>query len=141
MAKQIEAVTGLVERINDKGTGVKVNGEWLNISAYHALAELPKAGQRVEVQVERTDRGIWIQSVEVLDGGQIHQLPIQQRRGGGGGRSPAELRDIRRLACLKAAAGFGASRPDLRSADVLTLADRWVAWVEQPERKGGERSA
>ncbi len=72
MAKQIEAVTGLVERINDKGTGVKVNGEWLNISAYHALAELPKAGQRVEVQVERTDRGIWIQSVEVLDNGQVH---------------------------------------------------------------------
>src|SRR6266851_6147817 len=107
MAKQIEAVTGLVERLNDKGTGVKVNGEWLNISAYHALADLPKAGQRVEVQVERTDRGIWIQSVEVLDGGQIHQLPIQQRRGGGGnGRTPAELRDIRRLACLKAAAAF-----------------------------------
>ena len=27
MAKQIEAVTGLVERINDKSTGVKVNGK------------------------------------------------------------------------------------------------------------------
>src|SRR5258708_26211415 len=136
MAKQIEAVTGLVERINDKGTGVKVNGEWLNISAYHALAELPKAGQRVEVQVERTDRGIWIKSVEVLDNGQLHALPVQPRRGGSGGRSLAEQRDIRRLAVLKAAAAFGASRPDLKSADVLKLGDRWVAWVEQPERKG-----
>src|SRR5258707_13438420 len=99
MAKQIEAVTGLVERINDKGTGVRVNGEWLNISAYHALAELPRAGQRVEVQVERTDRGIWIQSVEVLDNGQVHALPVQPRRScDSGGRSPPELLDIRRLA-------------------------------------------
>jgi hypothetical protein len=77
----------------------------------------------------------------VLDGGQVHQLPIQQRRGGGGGRSPAELREIRRLTALKAAAAFGASRPEVKSSDVLAIADRWVAWVEQPERKGGEQPA
>lgn len=133
MAKQLEQITGLVERINDKGTGIKVNGEWANVSMYHALAELPKVGQRVSLQVERTDRGIWIQALEVLDGGQIHPLPQPVRRGGG--RSPTELRDIRRLAVLKAAAAFGASRPDLKSADVLTLAERWLAWVEQSDPK------
>src|SRR5205823_5536524 len=67
----------------------------------------------------------------------IHQLPQQQRRGGGGGRSPAELREIRRLAVLRPAAGFGASRPDVKSADVLTIAVRWLAWVEQPDQRGG----
>jgi hypothetical protein len=36
---------------------------------------MPKVGQRVNLTVERTDgRGMWIQSVEVLDDGQIHQL-------------------------------------------------------------------
>jgi hypothetical protein len=95
---------------------------------------MPKVGQRVTLQVERTEgRGIWIQSVEVLDGGQIHDLPQQQRRGGGGGRSPAELRDVRRLSVLKAAAAFGASRPDVKSADVLKNADLWLTWVERSE--------
>jgi hypothetical protein len=32
MANQVEIVTGLVEQINAKQTGIKVNGEWLNIS-------------------------------------------------------------------------------------------------------------
>jgi len=131
--KQLETVSGLVEQINAKQTGIKVGGQWLNISTYHPLAELPQPGQRVDVQVEKTDRGDWIHSVEVLDGGQVHQLAIPQRRGGGGGgRSAAELREIRRLTCLKAAAAFGASRPDVKSADVLSIADRWLAWVEQP---------
>jgi len=132
--KNLETVSGLLEQINAKRTGIKVNGEWLNISQYHAIAELPTPGQRVDVQVEKTERGAWIQSIDVLDGGQVHQLPMQQRRGGGGGgRTPAELREIRRLAVLKAAAGFGASRADVKSADVLAIADRWLAWVEQPE--------
>jgi len=69
--------------------------------------------------------------------GTPHVHRQQQRRGGGGGRSPAELREIRRLAVLKAAAEFGASRPDMKSADVLCVAHRWLAWVEQPEHKEG----
>jgi hypothetical protein len=112
VTKQLETVSGLVEQINAKQTGIKVAGEWLNISQYHPLTELPKPGHRVNVQVERTDRGAWIDSAEVLDGGTVHPLTQTRRGGGGGGRSPAELREIRRLTCLKAAAAFGASRPD-----------------------------
>jgi hypothetical protein len=139
--KNLETVSGLVEQINAKRTGIKVAGEWLNVSQYHALAELPTPGQRVDVQVEKTDRGAWINGIDVLDGGQVHQLPMQQRRGGGGGgRSLAELREIRRLTALKAAAAFGASRADMKSSDVLKVADLWVAWVEQPERRGGEQA-
>jgi len=129
--KNLETVSGLVEQVNAKQTGIKVAGEWLNISQYHPLAELPKPGQRVNVQVERTDRGAWIESAEVLDGGTVD--PLAQPRRGGGGRSPAELRDIRRLAVLKAAAEFCAARPDVKSADVLKVADIWLAWVEQPQ--------
>jgi len=137
--RNLETVTGLVEQINARRTGIKVAGEWLNVSQYHALADLPTPGQRLDVQVEKTDRGAWIQSIDVLDGGQVHPLSMPSRRSGSGGRSPAELREIRRLTCLKAAAAFGASRPDMKSADVLKVADLWVAWVEQPERKGESR--
>jgi hypothetical protein len=38
---------------------------------------------------------------------------------------------ITRLACLKAAAEFGASRPDAKSADVLKIAETWEAWVSR----------
>lgn len=76
-------------------------------------------------------------TVEVLDGGQVHQLPMQQRRGGGGGRSPAELREIRRLACLKAAATFcggKALNTEVSTADLLKVAEALERWVV----KGGE---
>jgi hypothetical protein len=55
--KNVESVSGLVEQINPKQTGLKVAGEWLNVSQYHPLAELPTPGQRVDLQIERTDRG------------------------------------------------------------------------------------
>src|SRR5689334_8394469 len=121
---KLDSITGLVERISEKGTAVKVNGEWCTASQYATPPiEIPKLGQRVALDVERTGRGIWIHSAEVLDDGRIYPLPQQQRRGGTGGRSPAEQRDIRRLSVLKAAAAFGASRADMKSADVVKVAD------------------
>ena len=138
-APTLETITGLVEQVNAKGTGIKVDGQWLNVSQYHAIGELPQLGQRVETQVQRTDRGLWLNRMSVLDDGQIHPLPRPLRRGGG--RSPAEMREIRRLSVLKAAAAFGASRPDVKSADVLAIAERWLAWIEQPERRGGDQQS
>jgi len=38
----LETVSGLVEHINARGTGIKVAGRWLNVSQYYALVELPK---------------------------------------------------------------------------------------------------
>src|SRR5690349_18844431 len=135
VVSNLEPVAGLVERVNPRGIKLLGAPDWLNISQYHPLAQLPIAGQRVDAQVQRTDRGAWINSLEVLDGGQVHDLPRQPRRGAGG-RSPAELREIRRLTVLKAAAAFGASRPDVKSGDVLSIADRWLAWVERSEGQG-----
>src|SRR5436309_7516621 len=100
-----ETVTGVVEQVASAGTGIRIAGEWLNYSRNHPDVPRPIRGQRVSVQVERSDRGSWIAGLEVLDGGAV-QFP---QRGPGGGRSPAELRDIRRLAVLKAAAEFGSS--------------------------------
>ncbi len=47
------------------------------------------------------------------------------------GINPAKDRTITRLACLKAAAEFGASRPDAKSTDVLKIAEKWEAWVNR----------
>jgi hypothetical protein len=44
---------------------------------------------------------------------------------------PGRERTISRLAVLKAAAEFAASRPDLKSADVLRIGDVWFAWVNK----------
>jgi hypothetical protein len=34
VARQLDVVTGLVERLNDKGRGLRPNGEWPNSSQY-----------------------------------------------------------------------------------------------------------
>ena len=64
--KQLETISGAVEQVNTKGTGIKVLGEWLNTSQYHPIATMPTAGQLVEVQIERTDRGPWINNLKII---------------------------------------------------------------------------
>jgi len=108
----------------------------LNVSQYRPLAELPKVGQRVDIQVERTDRGTWIHALEVLDDGRVHDVPAQPRRSSN--RGQAEVREIRRLACLKAAAIFAAGKclggsSDVKTSDVLKVAEAFERRVEKPE--------
>jgi hypothetical protein len=125
--KNLETVSGTVEQINAKQTGIKVAGEWLNISQYHPLAELPRVGQRVQVDVERSDRGAWINSLQLLAEPAATNSPT----------SPSRDREIRRLACLKAAAQFGAGKcvagVDVKSTDVLKIAEAFecAVWLHQ----------
>lgn len=44
---------------------------------------------------------------------------------------PKKDRTITRLAVLKAAAEFAASRPELKSGDVLKIAASWEAWANR----------
>lgn len=53
-------------RSTPKGTGIKVAGEWLNVSNYHPVAEMPTPGELVECTIERSDRGQWINSLKIL---------------------------------------------------------------------------
>jgi hypothetical protein len=110
-----QQVEGVVEATNR--TGLKIGGAWVNVSQFHPV-ETPDVGAHVRLDVD--SKG-YIRELEVL--------------GSSAAQSPALLSDrderIARLAVLKAAAAFGASRPDMKSADVLTLAERWLAWVER----------
>jgi hypothetical protein len=109
-------VEGVVEAANPKG--VRVRGEWFNASQFKPVA-LPEVGEYVRLNV---DAKRFISAVEVVK-------PAHDD----GVATPAVLSDrderIARLAVLKAAAEFGASRPDLKSADVLKIADAWLAWI------------
>jgi hypothetical protein len=67
-AKQLETISGPVEQVNAKGTGIKLLGEWLNVSQYHPVATMPTPGGLVECQIERTDRGAWISALKIIGG-------------------------------------------------------------------------
>jgi hypothetical protein len=118
-----ETITATVEAVNDHG--IKINGAWLNVSRYHPVA-LPMRGALVALEVQG---GRWIQRCDVLDAQGAHSEPQRATA-----PSSARERTITKLAVLKAAAAFAASRPDAKSPDVLTVADVWLRWVEE----GGE---
>jgi len=71
-AKQLESVSGPVEAVNAKG--IKVLGEWANVSLYHPINPMPTQGELVELQLERTDRGCWINTCKIV-GGQVSLPP------------------------------------------------------------------
>jgi hypothetical protein len=111
-------VEGVVEAANPKG--IRINGDWFNVSQFRPVA-LPEVG--VVVRLEVQPKG-FIKSLEV-----VQPMPAPSD----GSKLAVTGRDerIARLAVLKAAAAFGASRPDLKSADVLRIADAWLEWVER----------
>jgi hypothetical protein len=92
-SKQIVHLSGTVEQVNARGTGIRLLGEWLYVSQYHPISPMPTAGELIEVDVETTDKGSWINALRIV-----------------GATSPASSslprdREIRRLACLKAEFG------------------------------------
>jgi hypothetical protein len=107
-------VEGAVEARNDRG--IKLGGEWRNMSKFRPVA-LPEIGAHVRADVD--DKG-FLKAIEVLD----EPTPAAT--------ASVSHRDqqIARLAVLKAAAAYAAVRPTMKAADVLTVADRWLEWVQ-----------
>src|SRR6266576_6654527 len=110
-------VEGVVEAVNAKG--IRINGEWFNVSQFKPVA-LPEQGTLVRLEVQ--PKG-FIKTLQVIQATPESGTPAAF--------STARDDRISRLAVLKAAAAFGASRPDARSKDVLKIADAWLAWVNQ----------
>ena len=120
---------GRVESANERG--IKVNGEWRNVSRFHPV-ELPPRGSLVRLE---TDSLGYIRSIEVLEPApatngatRTHpentpQLPRKQPE-----NTP---NTISRLAVLKAAAYFAAAREEIKSGDVLRIAQAWLAWAQE----------
>jgi hypothetical protein len=64
-----QTLTATVEAVNERG--IKINGGWLNVSKFHAVA-LPMRGALVALEVQG---GRWIQRCDVLDGQEAHSAP------------------------------------------------------------------
>ena len=104
-----QTLTGSVERVSE--TGIRVQGTWASFSKFHPV-DRPQSGQAVRVAVDAKG---FIKALEV-----VNDVP-----GAGNGRDSLIIRQT----CLKAAAEFCASRPELKSADLFALAERMEAWV------------
>jgi hypothetical protein len=106
---------GQVEAVNERG--IRLGDEWLNLSKFKPVA-LPPQGAQVRVE---TDAKGFLKSVEVLD----QASPTH---------AVSRDRTITRLAVLKAAATFcgqyATAHEEVRSKDVLAIADSWLAWIE-----------
>jgi hypothetical protein len=113
----LETIEGPVEAVNERG--VRIGEDWYNRSQFHPV-ELPESGAHVRLKVD--SRG-YIKELERMDS-PAHTPAVL---------SPKDDR-ITRLAVLKAAATFGASRPELKSSEVLMIADKWLQWVNQTGR-------
>jgi hypothetical protein len=108
-------VEGIVEATNERG--IRIDGEWLNVSKFRPVP-LPDVGAVVRIKVQ--PKG-YINSLEIIKATVEPPTSVTDR--------DARETRISRLAVLKAAAAFGASRPDCKSADVLRIAESWLAWV------------
>jgi hypothetical protein len=123
-AKQLVSLSGAVEQVNAKGTGIKLLGEWLNVSQYHPITPMPTPGELVEIQVETTDRGQWINSLKII--GPASPTP-----------SAPTTRDaeIRRQVAIKTAAqlvgAFAQTHEEVKVDHVFPLADKILAWLEK----------
>jgi len=110
----VTSLEGVVEAVNERG--LKIGGEWANCSKFRPIT-LPPLGARVRLSVDAKG---FIQSIEKI----THDASFSDRS------ENCSHGESNRLAVLQAAAAFGASRPDLKSSDVLRIADSWLAWIE-----------
>ena len=111
--RALETIEGVADAVND--TGVRIDGSWYNRSKFKPI-ELPPAGARIRLKVD--SKG-YIRDLEVLESA---TASVSQ---------PNKDERITRLTVLKAAASFAAGRDDIKSGDVLRIADSWLAWVER----------
>jgi hypothetical protein len=137
-APHTERLVGRVESVNEKG--VKIDGEWRNFSRYAkpgAIATV-ESGVRVECQI---DNAGFVRSLTLADAATKVQNDdfdasdavnaAEAEVGSVSLKDSMTMKDalILRQTCIKAASEFAASRPDLKSTDVLKIAECWERWV------------
>ena len=118
-SSHVEVVEGTVEAVNERG--VRIKGNWYNVSKFRAV-ELPSVGARAALDIDTKG---FILDVKMLDG----SLPAPSSS-----EPRLEPATNLRLEVLKAAAAFcgakAAASSDVKSTDVLKIAESWLAWVE-----------
>ena len=114
-----ETLSGAVAAVNDKGLRLEGRDGWLNYSKWAEGLVPPARGAHVVVTL---DKAGFVRTLAPAGATDPHHSPTA-------GRETAIIRQT----CLKAAAEFCSSRPELKSADLLALAERMEAWVRREE--------
>jgi hypothetical protein len=124
-------VVGTVRSVNDRGLKLDGYDSWFNVSRFAVGVVLPERGETVACTL---DKAGFLRCVGPADGATPTAPPV---RGGSDAATAAapstKDRTITRLACLKAAAEFGAARPNLKSGDVLAIAASWERWITREQ--------
>jgi hypothetical protein len=123
-------ITGTIRSVNERGLKLEGAAEWCNVSKFAVGVVLPERGAEVTCTL---DKAGFLRAISLADG----TLPAVV----GGSDSPlvprtSQLdrdRTITRLAVLKAAAEFAATREGLKSGHVLSIAASWEKWVMREE--------
>ena len=118
----LETQIGVVEGVNPQG--IKVAGRWWNFSRYHDVPH-PEVGQQVALEAKSG----FIQKLTIRVQAEPVERHEEERAPSLDEQTPQEDLRSARLAVLRAAASFMALRPDVTTADVLTVADRWMSWL------------
>jgi hypothetical protein len=114
-------VVGRVVSVNERGLKLDGHDSWLNVSKYAVGVVLPQRGETVSLTL---DKAGFIRACGAADA-------IASPSNGTQAAPSSSMKDrtITRLAVLKAAAEFGAARPQLKSGDVLAIAATWERWI------------
>jgi hypothetical protein len=118
--------TATIGPMNERGLQiVERPGVWLNFSKFGPPPVVPPLGTPVRITIDA--RG-FIRAIAPLEGAAPppEQLPLAAPPA-----ARSTMTDITRLAVLKAAARFQASKPDATAADVVATADVFLAWVTE----------
>src|SRR5580765_62736 len=122
-----QQVSGIVRSVNDKGLKLDGQENWFNVSRFAVGVVLPERGAAVTCTLDKSG---FLRAVAAADGSEIAPT-----RSAAPGAASGQQRDrtITRLAVLKAAAEYAASKPESKSRDVLAIAASWEAWVLRPD--------
>jgi len=118
-------LVGVVAAVNPKGIRLDGRDDWLNFSKFAADLVAPSRGQAVSVTLDGQG---FVRAIGAAGGvGNLPTSGVSTIVDTGAGLTKDTL--IIRQCVIKAAAEFCASRPELRSTDLLALAERMEAWV------------
>ena len=117
-------LAGRVVSVNEKG--LKLDGEdsWRNFSKFAQDLVAPSHGDVVSLTL---DKAGFVRACGPADGSATVPATASSTA------PSVKDRTITRLAVLKAAAEFAASKPDSTSAAVLRVAEAWEKWVMRPD--------
>jgi len=132
-----QQITGLVVSVNPKGLKLDSHADWFNFSKYARDLVPPMRGQAVTLTLDRQGfirtcaAGVTAKTDETPGVDHTYAVPPTAKTDETWSSASRKDRTITRLAVLKAAAEFGAARPNLKSGEVLKIAASWERWVNR----------